>query len=59
MVKLGGDNMTKTKFLKDISKMTREQISELLNANCKRTKLIYPVILIKPSENEKLGNKGE
>jgi len=46
----------KTKFLKDISSMSRDEIDQLLNSKCKRVKKIYPVVFIKPydkKENDK------
>lgn len=38
----------KSKFLKEISSMNRDDIDRLLNSKCKRVKKIYPVVFIKP-----------
>ena len=40
--------MERSKFLKEISSMTREQINEVLERNCKRVKKVYPVVIVKP-----------
>jgi hypothetical protein len=39
--------MEKSEFLKEISSMTREQIQEKLNKECKRVKMICPAVYIK------------
>ena len=45
--------MEKTQFLKEISIMTREDISKYLNQHCKRVKKIYPVVFLIPEKELK------
>ena len=40
--------MERTKFLKEISSMSREDIDKYLLRNCNRRKKIYPVLVLKP-----------
>lgn len=40
--------MDKSDFLNKISKMTRKEIEIYLSKNCKRKKIIYPVLILKP-----------
>lgn len=57
--------MERTKFLKEISSMSREDIDKYLLRNCNRRKKIYPVLVLKPyskkeSTIESIGsNKGD
>ena len=39
--------MEKSEFLTKISSMTREEIQEQMNRDCKRVKLICPAVYIK------------
>lgn len=57
--------MERTKFLKEISSMSREDIDKYLLRNCNRRKKIYPVLVLKPySKKESISessgsNKGD
>ena len=57
--------MERTKFLKEISSMTREDIDKYLLRKCHRRKKIYPVLVLKTyskkeSNGESSGsNKGD
>lgn len=45
--------MSKSEFLSLISGMTHEQIDEYFKKSIVRTKIIYPLVFIRPSENNK------
>ena len=45
--------MEKTKFLKEVSMLTLEDLEKFLNKNCKRVKKLFPVVFIKPSGLDK------
>lgn len=48
----------KTKFLEQISPLTRYELNEILEKNCKRIKPICPIIRIKPpKENNGRGKR--
>lgn len=50
--------MERTKFLKEISSMTREDIDKYLLRNCHRRKKIYPVLVLKPySKKESISSE--
>ena len=42
----------RTDFLKKISSMTREEITEYMKSKIMRKKLIYPMIILFPKEEE-------
>ena len=42
----------RTDFLKKISSMTREEITEYMKTKIMRKKLIYPMIILFPKEEE-------
>lgn len=44
--------MNKSEFLTKISSMTRSEISELFDKSKVRTKLLYPVVIMKPTKND-------
>ena len=49
--------MTKSDFLTQISNMSRDDIDEYFKKSIIRTKLIYPVVIIRPSlQDENNGN---
>lgn len=45
--------MSKSEFLSIISAMTHEEIDEYFKRSIVRTKIIYPLVFIRPQENDK------
>lgn len=50
--------MERTKFLKEISSMGREDIDKYLLRNCNRRKKIYPVLVLKPYSKKESTSEG-
>lgn len=52
--------MNKSKFLEQISNMNRDDIDEYFKKSVIRTKIIYPVIIVRPTlsqDNNNIKNK--